>query len=56
METGKKYLIIYDDKGFKPVQKTGVLIWLEPPLFKLDSHPDETLNLNNIIRAQEVKE
>lgn len=56
VEVGKKYLIIYDDKGFKPVKKIGTIVWLESPLFRLDSKPHETLNLNNIIRAEEVRE
>lgn len=50
MDIGKKYRIIYDDKGFKPVQKIGTIIEIKDNLFKLDSSPD-WLNLNLIIRA-----
>ena len=42
--------IIYDDKGFKPVQKFGIVEKIEGNLFKLDTSED-WLNLNLIIRA-----
>jgi len=50
MDVGRKYRIIYNDFGNKPVQKFGILVWEKYPLFKLDSSSEE-LNINNIIRA-----
>ena len=53
MEIGKRYKIIYNDHGFKPVQKIGTLVWEKFPLFRLDTSSEE-LNINNIIRAVPV--
>lgn len=50
MEIGKKYLIIYDDKGFKPMKKTGKIVSIDGKLIELDS--GEFLNKDYIIRAQ----
>ena len=50
---GIKYRIIYDDKGYKPVSKTGKIISKENTLIKLDN--GEVLNTQYIIRATEVK-
>lgn len=55
MEVGDHVRIIYDDKGKKPVQKIGKVVWKESPLFKLDSNP-ESLNLNNVIRSVPIVE
>lgn len=54
MEIGDKYIIIYDDKGFKPVRKIGTIVWKEGNLFKLDTD-SELLNTNYIIRADPVE-
>lgn len=50
MDVGRKYMVIYDDHGFKPLKKIGVVEWIKGNLFKLDSDEEE-LNLNNIVRA-----
>ncbi len=52
-EEGKRYKIIYDDKGFKPVVKKGKIISKENTLIKLDS--GEVLNTQYILRAEEIK-
>ena len=54
LSIGKKYFIIYDDKSNFPKKKIGIVIALNPPLFKLDTDY-ELLNLNYIIRAEETK-
>jgi hypothetical protein len=55
---GKKYLIIYDDKGNSPKKKEGVVVKVQGVLFTLNGFYDgkeftETLNMNNIIRMEE---
>jgi hypothetical protein len=54
MEMNKKYIIIYDDKGFKPVRKIGIIVWKEGNLFRLDTDA-ELLNTNYVIRADPVE-
>lgn len=54
LQIGKRYRIIYDDKGNRAVEKTGILILLDGNLFKLDSK-DEFLNTHYILRAVELK-
>ncbi len=53
VEIGKKYLIIYDDKGNKPVKKIGVLKNISGNLLSFES--GEVLNTLNIIRAEIVE-
>lgn len=50
VEIGKKYKIIYDDKGKHPVTKIGTLIEIKGNLFLLDTYND-WYNINLIIRA-----
>jgi hypothetical protein len=50
MECGKRYLIIYDDKGFKPVKKEGIIKRIDGNLIELEG--GQILNQNYIIRAQ----
>lgn len=50
----QKYNIIYDDKGFKPVRKIGIVVWKEGNLFRLDTD-SELLNTNYVIRADPVE-
>ena len=50
IEIGKSYKIIYDDKGYKPVEKIGKVISIQGTLFKLDSK-NEALNTQYIIRV-----
>lgn len=50
MEIGKTYFIVYDDKGFHPVKKTGTVKAIQGNLISLVS--GEVLNSNFIIRAQ----
>jgi len=51
IEVNKRYKIIYDDKGFKPVVKRGKVISKENTLIKLES--GEVLNTQYILRAEE---
>ena len=53
MEIGEEYLIIYDDKNYKPIKKQGRITEIEHNLFRLDGNT-EWLNMNNIIRAKPV--
>lgn len=53
MESGKKYLIIYDDKGNKPVKKIGVVESIVGNLLTLEG--GEVLNTFFIIRASLVE-
>jgi hypothetical protein len=53
MEIGKKYLIIYDDKNYKPTKKIGIITAKENNLITLDNR--EILNINNIIRAEVIQ-
>jgi len=53
VEIGKLYLIIYDDKGFHPVKKIGIVKDIKQNLITLDN--GEVLNSHNIIRAQIIK-
>jgi len=54
MEMGQNYIIIYDDKGFKPVRKIGKVVWKEGNLFRLNTD-SELLNTNYVIRADPVE-
>ena len=53
-ELNKRYKIIYNDFGNRPMKKIGTIVFKENTLIKLDS--GEILNTNNIIRAEELKE
>ena len=53
MERGKEYLIIYDDKGFKPVRKQGIIKSFHNNLIEFES--GEILNSNFIIRAEKIE-
>lgn len=50
MEIGKKYLIIYDDRGYHPVKKIGIVQSIDNNLITLDN--GEILNCSLIIRAE----
>lgn len=50
MEIGKKYLIIYDDRGYHPVKKIGIVQSIDNNLITLDN--GEILNCALIIRAE----
>jgi len=52
VEVGKRYLIIYDDKGNRPVKKIGTIISEKENLITLDS--GEILNKLFIIRAEAI--
>lgn len=52
MECGKEYLIIYDDKGYKPVKKQGIIKSFHGNLIEFES--GEILNSNFVIRAKQV--
>ena len=53
METGKRYLIIYDDKNNYPIKKIGVIISRDGNLFTIETAKGrEILNSNYIIRAE----
>lgn len=49
---GKNYKIVYDDKGFKPVIKKGIIVKKEDALIELES--GEILNAQYIVRAEEI--
>ena len=53
LEVGIEYLIIYNDGGFKPVKKVGVVTKINNVLFTLAS--GEVLNKERIIRAKPVE-
>ena len=53
MERGKEYLIIYDDKGYKPVRKQGIIKNFHNNLIEFES--GEILNSNFIIRAEKIE-
>lgn len=56
LETGKEYLVIYDDKGYKPVKKQGIVIEKNDILFVMRTERgEETLNFSNVIRAIKVE-
>jgi len=55
METGKRYLIIYDDKNNYPIKKIGIIISRDGNLFTIETAKGrEILNSNYIIRAEEL--
>ncbi len=51
LELNKRYKIIYDDKGFKPVSKFGTIVSKEGNLIRMDN--GEVLNTLLIIRVEE---
>ena len=53
MEIGKEYLIIYDDKGFHPVKKQGIIKCFHSNLIEFEN--GEILNSNFVIRAEKVE-
>jgi len=53
LEIGKRYMIIYDDKGDHPKKKKGKVVSKENTLIKLDT--GEVLNMQYILRAEELK-
>ncbi len=53
MEIGKEYLIIYDDKGFHPVKKQGIIKNFHNNLFEFED--GEILNSNFVIRAEKIE-
>ena len=56
LETGEEYLVIYDDKGYKPVKKQGIVIEKNDILFVMRTERgEETLNFSNVIRAIKVE-
>jgi len=57
IEIDKRYRIIYDDKGYKPKQKVGLVVSKEGNLIGLDTGSGvEILNTLNIIRAEGILE
>jgi hypothetical protein len=55
-EIGKRYVIIYDDKGYKPVKKEVTVISKEGNLLQVDTRfGREIINTHNIIRAGELE-
>jgi len=55
-EIDKKYMIVYDDKGFKPIRKDVYVIAKDNNLIKVkSSYGLEILNSFNIVRAEEMR-
>lgn len=54
---GKRYRIIYNDGGFKPMKKEGLIIKRDGILVLMETfYGKEILNLNNLIRGEEMQE
>lgn len=59
LKIGRKYMIIYDDKGIKPLKKVGTITQKEGLMFTLEGEYNghkfkDHLNALNIIRAEEL--